>query len=122
MSTSTRAARAVVALTAALLGGTALSSWATQDIAARLDHHPALGSPIADGFYQPYAWVSWQQQPWAAGTPRVFLPAKAGAMVLMMALAGGMMAAVARSGKRPKAYPASHGTARWADEKEIRDS
>ena len=115
-----RARRAIAVLGAVLLGGTALSSWATQDIASRLDHHPALGTPIADGFYQPFAWVSWQQQPWAAGMPGVFLPAKSGAMGLMLAVCGISLALIMRSTNRPKAYPTSHGTARWADEKEIR--
>jgi hypothetical protein len=64
--TRTKAKRAAAILGAALLTGTALSSVATQDIATRLDHHPALGQPIAAGLYEPYAWITWQQQPWAA--------------------------------------------------------
>jgi type IV secretion system protein VirD4 len=118
----TKAKRAGGILAATLLGATALSSWATQDIAARLDHAPALGSPVYDGFYQPFAWISWLQAPWAASVPRVFLPVRLGAMALMLAAGGIVLIVVQRSGPRPTAYKASHGTAKFADETDVRSA
>jgi hypothetical protein len=44
-------------LTAAALGTTALSSLATQHIAALLSHHAALGKPLIGPLYQPFGAV-----------------------------------------------------------------
>ena len=119
MTVSRKAKRAAAALAAVLLGTTALSSWATQDIATRLDHDSALGVSI-DGFYQPLAWLTWQQQPWAASVPRAFLPVRLGLMAVILLGGGIILLVVGRRGSRPTAYKEAHGTAKFADEMEVR--
>jgi type IV secretion system protein VirD4 len=119
MNNRTQAKRAVAILTATLLSATALSSWATQDIAARLGHNPVLGAPVAAGFYQPFEWIEWQRQPWADQVPRAFLPLRLGLPVLMVAGGGIILAVVQRRTNRPVAYKEAHGTAKFATEAEV---
>lgn len=114
-----KAKRSLAALGAVLLGTTALSSWATQDIAARLDHDPALGASVA-GFYQPLSWLEWQQQPWAQSVPRVFLPVRLGLLAIVLAGGGIVLVVVQRRGRRPVAYPEVHGSAKFANEDDVR--
>lgn len=99
MSPARKAKIAGGILAATLLATTALSSWATQSVAGRFEHHPLLGQPIAASFYQPFAWLTWQQQPWAAQFPRVFLPWKLGAMGLGFAVCAGFLGVVVRTGR-----------------------
>jgi type IV secretion system protein VirD4 len=104
-----------------LLAGTALSSGITQYIAGRLNHHPALGSPVAAGIYPPWDWYVWSQQPWAAGVHSVF--AIGYAAVGLSAVAFFVTAlAVASRGRKPRRYDDVYGTARFATPKDIKES
>ena len=111
---------------AALLGATALalvglSSWATQDAATRLQFHPALGQRFAFGLYEPFGWVAWQFEPWAPEVAGAFMPGRLGFMGLMLATGLAVYGEQTRR-RKPRAYPATHGTAKFATEKEIRDA
>jgi type IV secretion system protein VirD4 len=122
MSNRAKAKRAVAILAAALLGATALSCWATQDIAGRMGQDPVLGDPVVAGIYQPLGWLSWQQQPWAASVPRVFLPVRLALMGLIFGGGGIVLIVVQRRTNRPVAHKAAHGTARFASEAEIKQA
>lgn len=111
---------------AALLGASALalvglSSWATQDAAARLQFHPALGQRFAFGLYEPFGWIAWQFEPWASGVAEAFMPSRLGFMGLMLAVGLAVYGEQTRR-RKPRAYPATHGTAKFATEDEIRDA
>lgn len=122
MTNASKAKRLGAAMGAGLLAATALSSWATQDIARRLNHDPVLGAPVLSGFYQPFAWIRWQQEPWAHGVPRAFLPLRLGLLGLVVAGGGICLLLAQNRGNRPKAYPDTHGTAKFASEDEIRQA
>jgi type IV secretion system protein VirD4 len=122
MTNRQKAKRLAIGLAATLLGATALSSVATQDIAARLDHHPALGQPLVDGFYQPFAWLGWQQEAWAADAPRAFLPTRLGLMAIVVLGGGLVLLTVQRKSNQPQKYDTVHGTAKFATEAQIRNA
>jgi type IV secretion system protein VirD4 len=98
----------------AALATTALSSLATQHIAARLGYHPALGQPVIGSLYQPFGWLTWQNAPWAAGVRPVFLLPNAVSGGIAAAFALGGIAASRRRGSRPKPFEDVHGSAQWA--------
>jgi type IV secretion system protein VirD4 len=105
-----------------LLGATALCSAATQFIAARAGYDPALGTPIAGHFYAPWAWLQWQQAPWAPSLATAFSTAESGILAAVsLGVLGALCASNARR-RRPRQYDDAHGTARFATEQEIRDS
>ena len=102
-----------------------ICSAATQYVAQRLSYHPALGQPWATlpwigRFYPPFAWFDWQARFYPTAKPTFnavyvgFLVA-IGAVFLLYALIIG-------STRRSKGHPGVHGTAHWADEREVRNS
>src|SRR5579859_3798534 len=94
-----------------LLGATALCSAATQFIASRAGYDPALGTPIAGHFYGPWAWLQWQQAPWASSLASAFSTAESG---LLAAVSLGVLGALYASNakrRRPRKYDDAHGTA-----------
>jgi type IV secretion system protein VirD4 len=98
-----------------LLGTTTLSSVATQYVAGRLGYHPVLGSRIL-GLYQPFGWIAWQMEPWAAKAWQAFLWPDIGLMVAAAGLLGVAVVKNIKNGtRRPKAFPNVHGSARWAE-------
>lgn len=103
-----------------MLGAVALGSAATQIAAWRLHYHPALGEPLFGRVYKPWAYLQWQQAPWAANARPVFGVVNAG---LMAASAGTMLCLVsvaAMRRRRPMRHEDVHGTARFATLPEIR--
>ena len=127
MASATRAARnslwkPLAGAAGMLLGATALCSTATQFIASRAGYDPALGTPIAGYFYAPWAWLQWQQAPWAPSLATAFSTAESGILATVsLGVLGALCASNARR-RRPRQYDDAHGTARFATEKEIRDS
>ena len=118
MKVRTKALVLAVVLIGSAATVTALSSWATQSVAARFDHHPALGQPIIAGFYPPFAWITWQQEPWAAEFPRVFLPWRFGSVGLAFGVAGIVLVGAARANRSRKS--AIYGETEWASAAEMR--
>lgn len=105
-----------------LAAATALSSAATQYIADQAGYSPLLGQPITGHLYAPWAWLQWQQAPWAPDLHTAFALAESG---LLATVALGALAAMSISNmqrRRPRKYVDAHGTARFATEKEIRAS
>lgn len=105
-----------------LLGATALCSAATQYIASQAGYDPVLGPPILGHLYAPWAWLQWQQAPWAASLSSAFSSVESGMLAAMsLGMLGVFTASNARR-RRPRKYDDAYGTARFATEKEIRDN
>lgn len=97
-----------------LLATTALSSWATQHVAARLGHHPALGQPMIGGLYEPFGWMAWQNEPWSSGVKSVFYTPNATAGGIGAAFVAASVVTAARRRRKPKPFEDVHGSAEWA--------
>lgn len=100
----------------------ALSSGATQFVASRLDYNSWLGKPWFGHFYAPWAWVNWQQQPWAADCTHTFGLMRMG---LMTAMAAGFLGTALwqqSRRRRPKGHEGIKGTARYQTEAEMLES
>ncbi len=105
-----------------LLGATALCSAATQYIASQAGYDPVLGPPILGHLYAPWAWLQWQQASWASSLSSAFSSVESGMLAAMsLGMLGVFTASNARR-RRPRKYDDAYGTARFATEKEIRDS
>jgi len=100
---------------------------ATQFIAAQFEYQPALGLPLLrtqrGGIYQPFAWTIWGWHNSTSQDPRVRNPLFLGEMIVF----GGSFACVAaffvmtnrRSRKLMQDAEDIHGSARWANERDI---
>ena len=107
-----------------LLGGMilliTLSSSATQWVAYQLNYHAALG-PQWQGLYQPFAWISWQNEPWAINVKPAFFYPDIGLGIIATAF---MAAAIVKNlrtpgSRQPKPHPDVHGSAAWATVEDI---
>lgn len=108
---------------AAALATTALSSWATQHIAWQLGYHPSLGHPIASGLYEPFGWLTWQNERWAAGVKSVFFwPNVVSAGIAASFAFGAVGVTAMRRGKRPQPFEDALGSAKWATLDDIMES
>ena len=104
------------ALVAIVLG---LSSLATQYLAWRFGYHASLGHPWIGHIYAPWAWFDWYSK-WHETAPSVFQSfnmAIGGLGVVGSLAALGALSLQGRSGLR---HEGIHGTAHFADSKEIR--
>src|SRR3954469_1885455 len=111
-------------LTGGLFATTALSSAATQWVAAQLGYHPKLGEPIFDGFYQPFGWITWQNEPWAVQVKPAFLwpnLGMAGLVFVVFATVAIRNIIASQNRRTPKPFPDVHGSARFADFNDIRE-
>jgi len=110
-------------LIAGLLATIALSSIATQYVADRLSHHPALGKPVIGDRYEPFGWILWQNEPWAASVRPAFLWPDLGAAGVGLTCFGVMFVGMlwqGRGRRRPQPFPDVHGSADWASPEDIR--
>lgn len=112
--------RALIALVLLPLIVVAFNVAATQFVAWRLNYHPALGGNLF-GIYPPWAWIVWQNAPWAANAKATFSYLQlgmygAGALVTL----GFVGAARLRGKYKPKPHEGVHGTARFGGEEELR--
>jgi type IV secretion system protein VirD4 len=127
MANETSAARKsvwkpIIGTAGMLLGATALCSAATQYIASQAGYDPALGPPIVGHLYAPWAWLQWQQAPWASSLSSAFSAVESGMLAAMSLGMLGVFTASNASRRKPRKYDDAYGTARFATEKEIRDS
>jgi len=97
----------------------AVFSWTTARIGALYGHHPDLGQPHRIGqhlVYSPLAIWRWPRKVW--DEPLVDRIVKQGMLAFGLPLMAGIMGMFALQ-RRPKATKDLHGTAHWADRKEI---
>src|SRR5450432_795754 len=103
---------------------------ATQYIAAKFQYQPALGAPIlrakSGGVYQPFSWIAWGWRYCTSQDERIRRPFFEGEMIVF----AGSLACVGiffvLAGRRARQLTENaedlHGSARWADEDDIRDT
>jgi len=103
---------------------------ATQYIAAKFQYQPALGAPIlrakSGGVYQPFSWIAWGWRYCTSQDERIRRPFFVGEMIVF----AGSLACVGiffvLAGRRARKLTENaedlHGSARWADEDDIRDT
>lgn len=105
-----------------LLGAAVLSAAATQFVAYRVGYHPALGAPLTGHLYAPWRWIQWQQAGWAADARRTFQLVDMGLFGAgTAALFGGLLYSNSVR-RRPRRHEGVHGTARFQDAAEIKES
>jgi type IV secretion system protein VirD4 len=96
----------------------AFSIGATQFIAARLGHHPALGRPVIGPLYVPWGWLSWHARFRRSATQSFALVhAAAGMLGIAGSLAG--LLALGLRGRTAQRHEGVHGTAHWGTCAEI---
>lgn len=101
------------------VGITSINCAITQFLAYRFGYQAALGQPIWDKLYNPFAWNLWQFQYYKQAKvwfDQMDVASLAGyvAILLIAALIQGF------SNRRSKQHNGLHGTAHWATEEEIR--
>jgi type IV secretion system protein VirD4 len=103
---------------------------ATQYIAARFQYQPALGAPIlrakSGGIYQPFSWIAWGWRYCTWQDERIRRPFFEGEMIVFAGsfLCVGIFFVLAsrRTRKLTENAEDLHGSARWADEDDVRDT
>src|SRR5580693_4107512 len=103
---------------------------ATQYIAARFQYQPALGAPIlrakSGGIYQPFSWIAWGWRYCTSQDERIRRPFFEGEMIVFAGsfLCVGVFFVLAgrRARKLTENAEDLHGSARWADEEDVRDT
>src|SRR5580693_5953272 len=103
---------------------------ATQYIAARFQYQPALGVPIlrakSGGIYQPFSWIGWGWRYSTSQDERIRRPFFEGEMIVFAGslLCVGIFFVLASRRARQLTENAEdlHGSARWADETDVRDT
>src|SRR5450631_1722322 len=103
---------------------------ATQYIAAKFQYQPALGLPLlrakSGGIYQPFSWIVWGWQYCTSRDERIRQPFFEGEMIVFAGsfLCIGIFFVLANRRTRKLTENAEdlHGSARWADEDDVRDT
>ena len=103
---------------------------ATQYIAARFQYQAALGVPIlrakSGGIYQPFSWIPWGWRYCTSQDERIRRPFFEGEMIVFAGsfLCIGIFFVLANRRTRKLTENAEdlHGSARWADEDDVRDT
>ena len=103
---------------------------ATQFIAARFGYQPALGAPIlrakSASIYEPFSWAAWGWRYCTSQDERIRRPFFEGEMIVFAGsfLCVGIFFVLAgrRTRKLTENAEDLHGSARWADEDDIRDT
>src|SRR5579862_7627202 len=103
---------------------------ATQYIAARFQYQPALGEPIlrakSGGIYQPFSWIAWGWRYCTSQDEQIRRPFFEGEMIVFAGsfLCVGIFFVLAgrRARKLTENAEDLHGSARWADEDDVRDT
>lgn len=112
---------ALVVLLLAILGG---SVGATQFLASQFRHAPQLGQPLTSAgsirLYPPHRWFTWKRL-WGPYAPRPF------GIATGVALGGllfgfGLAHVVAGGGSRQPKPTGAYGTARWAENSELKEA
>src|SRR6202050_5494780 len=103
---------------------------ATQCIAARFQYQPALGAPIlhtkSGGLYQPFLWMVWGWRYCTSQDERIRRPLFEGEIIVFTGslLCVGIFFVLASRRARDLTENAEdlHGSARWADESDVRET
>src|SRR5579863_915043 len=103
---------------------------ATQYIAARFQYQTALGAPIlrakSGGIYQPFSWIAWGWRYCTSQDERIRRPFFEGEMIVFAGsfLCVGIFFVLAgrRARKLTENAEDLYGSARWADEDDVRDT
>jgi type IV secretion system protein VirD4 len=103
---------------------------ATQYIAARFQYQPALGAPIlrakSGGIYQPFSWIAWGWRYCTSQDERIRRPFFEGEMIVFagsfLCIGSFFVLANRRTRKLTENAEDLHGSARWADEDDVRDT
>ncbi len=101
-----------------LLAVTSLNAGITQYLAAQWGYQKALGHPLWNYFYNPFAWNIWQFYHYKQAKPwfdRMDI-LSAGGYVLILLIAALIQGF---SNRRPTTHDGLHGTAHWAVRKEV---
>ncbi len=100
----------------------------TQYIAAHFQYQPALGQPVfktkTGGIYQPFAWVVWGWYNSTSQDPRIRKPLFVGEMIVFAGSFASVAVFFVMANRRARQLMENaedlHGSARWADESDIR--
>ncbi len=114
-----RSSRIIAATAAIAVAGLALSSFATQYLAAQFGYHPSLGDPWIGQWYAPWAWIGWYGR-WHATAPSAFVLFDAGLGLTGIAASLGALLALGMQGRSAQRHEGIHGTAHWASAAEIK--
>lgn len=103
---------------------------ATQYIAARFEYQPALGTPVLNAksgsIYQPFSWIAWGWRYCTSPDERIRQPFFEGEMIVFAGsfLCAGIffVHASRRARKLTENAEDLHGSARWADEEDVRST
>ncbi len=114
-----RSSRIIAATAAIAVAGLALSSFATQYLAAQFGYHPSLGDPWIGQWYAPWAWIDWYVR-WHATAPSAFVLFDAGLGLTGIAASLGALLALGMQGRSAQRHEGIHGTAHWASAAEIK--
>lgn len=114
MSVSRGSVIAAAVVTAAIL----LSSLATQYLAWRFAYHSALGGAWFGHVYAPWAWIDWYAR-FHDSAPNVFQAFQTGVSGAGVLASVGALFALSMQGRNALRHEGIHGTAHWADAKEI---
>ncbi len=101
-----------------VIGIVALNAAITQYLAFYFHFHPALGPPLYGAAYNPFAWIAWQWRFYDQAR-LVFGIASIASLLGYSAIFLGLTFRMGLS-RRSHKHDGLHGTAHWADEKEIR--
>jgi type IV secretion system protein VirD4 len=93
----------------------------TEFVASRFHFHPLLGKPWFSMVYAPWSWLTWQAQFGSQG-PQTFSLANIVALLVFGGLVMGFLNLQTMRSRSSKRHDGVHGTAHFADEKEIRSS
>ncbi len=91
----------------------------TQVLAYKFDYQAVLTGELYKNVYQPFAWISWHQK-YYTSLEDTFLVAYSQASFFISILSIFLVAFSLMFKRKEKAYADVHGTAHWADDKEVK--
>ena len=100
---------------------TLASCGATQFVAERFHHDPALGSPWFDGLYAPWNWLVWQEK-FAASGPQTFSAVNVFMLLILGITVYSYFTVLNMRSRNPQGHEGVHGTAHFATEEEVKDT
>lgn len=94
---------------------------ATQYLAKLFSYHPALGQPLYEHYYQPFDWIMWSIR-FQMYYPDHFKSLYIIMFIVLVGLFGIFIVFRLIGMRKPKQHADVHGTAHWADDKEVEES
>lgn len=113
----------IFAFDALMLGGafTYASHLATQYAAGRFQYHESLGAPWWDNVYAPWSWIAWEMHYQNQG-PETFTIINGGMIAFSLVMLFTYWSLFKSRSMKPTKHTGIFGTARWAKEKDIRQT